>query len=185
MLLNTRPPQQIQYLDNSVYPLMKVYIYKLDLRIHRRMIYPLKTRSGSTDIAGIENVSKANWARTGNYCIFPFHNFIASKDSFAYGESSIDNGASRYLVNSSCTCLVALNRHLLTSNGETSDAAEGEVGDVVIFRSLLAQIGCDTTFHSLCIPLQLTINQTSVDRYQPNQPALDSGDISESPSWRA
>jgi len=112
MLLNTRLPQQIQYLNHSVYPLMKVYICKLVLRIHRRMIYPLKTRPGSTDIAGIENVSKANWARTGNYCIFPFHNFIASKDSFAYGESSIDNGTSRYLVNSSCTCLVTLNRHL-------------------------------------------------------------------------
>jgi len=40
------------------------------------------------------------------------------------------------------------------------------------------------TFHSLCIPLQPTINQTSVDRYQPNQPALDSVDISDSPALR-
>jgi len=55
--------------------------------------YPLNTRSGSTDIAETENISKALFVNVGYSFALLFHHSKISNSSFAFEVLKNNNGA--------------------------------------------------------------------------------------------
>jgi hypothetical protein len=76
-------------------------------------MYPLKTLSGSTDIAGIENISIAMRDIVEYSFAFSLHHSSKSNSSSSF---KMSNAAFKYLVNSFFFLSDAPNRQLLISN---------------------------------------------------------------------